>query len=243
MPHTADSRAGARTQRRARCRLLWPRRSPSRRWARRRWRWCGASSRRWSSSTSATVAVRGGAVPGAAAAVMSIAPGGPQDDRHNGGDLTRMGGQGGGPGGRRLLSSAGQCGGAVDGRAACVAIPGAGGREHQAASAERRTDAGGHDRGQRCHAAAVSRGREGGHRPVRRCLSSGRAEPARNSSRAPCTGCRAAPSALRRDQLRGDSREPARERTVRLREGRLHRCRPAHPGQARAGRQGNGVPG
>ena len=39
---------------------------------------------------------------------------------------------------------------------------------------------------------------------------------------------------LRRDQLRGDPREPARGRVVRLREGRLHRRDQDHRGQDRA---------
>jgi ABC-type glutathione transport system ATPase component len=45
--------------------------------------------------------------------------------------------------------------------------------------------------------------------------------------------CRRAPEALHGDQLRGDSGKPARERTVRLREGRLHRRRQADQGQDR----------
>ena len=49
-----------------------------------------------------------------------------------------------------------------------------------------------------------------------------RAQPARRRS-------------VRRDQLRGDSREPARDRAVRLREGRVHRRVGAQAGQVRAG--------
>ena len=55
-------------------------------------------------------------------------------------------------------------------------------------------------------------------------------------------GARAAPavrplaSAVRRHQLRGHSRHAARERAVRLREGRVHRRGQAHARQARAGR-------
>jgi ActR/RegA family two-component response regulator len=44
---------------------------------------------------------------------------------------------------------------------------------------------------------------------------------------------------LRRHQLRRHSREPARERAVRPREGRVHRRAQADPGQGRDGRQGH----
>ena len=47
---------------------------------------------------------------------------------------------------------------------------------------------------------------------------------------------------VRRDQLRGDPREPARERAVRPREGRLHRRDQDHRGQDRAGRWRHPVP-
>ena len=48
--------------------------------------------------------------------------------------------------------------------------------------------------------------------------------------------------AVRRDQLRGDPREPARKRAVRPREGRVHRGGQDHRGQDRAGRRRHAVP-
>ena len=52
----------------------------------------------------------------------------------------------------------------------------------------------------------------------------------------------AAGPALRRDQLRGDSRDAARKRAVRLREGRLHRRRQADDRQDRDGERRHAVP-
>ncbi len=54
---------------------------------------------------------------------------------------------------------------------------------------------------------------------------------------------RAGDQAVRRDQLRGDSRDAAGERAVRAREGRVHRCRQADPGQDRDRQRRHAVPG
>ena len=51
-----------------------------------------------------------------------------------------------------------------------------------------------------------------------------------------------AEQAVRRHQLRGDPGHAARKRTLRLREGRLHRCREADPGQVRARERRHAVP-
>ena len=52
----------------------------------------------------------------------------------------------------------------------------------------------------------------------------------------------AARRALRRHQLRGDSREPARKRAVRLREGRLHGREQADPGKIEIANRRHVVP-
>ena len=73
-----------------------------------------------------------------------------------------------------------------------------------------------------CRWSRRSRSRDGHHR-----AHSGRIGHRQRAGRQPdpSEDARAMPAALHRDQLRFAPREPARERALRLREGRVHRCR------------------
>ncbi len=65
---------------------------------------------------------------------------------------------------------------------------------------------------------------------------------ARSSSRGRCTSRARGVSAVRRLQLRSDRRHARRQRTLRSREGRIHRCDPGARRALRVGQRRHGVP-
>ena len=159
--------------------------------------------------------------------ILQLSPG-YQDHRHDGARRARARRRRRGPRGGRLLLQAARCRGAVHRRAARVPHPRARGGEHAGCASARapwRSRASS-ARAMRC-AASAARSRRW-RPPAPRCSFWATAAPARSSSPAPCTASPGARTSLRRHQLRGHPRYAARERALRLREGRLHRRGQAH---------------